>query len=72
VLLDIDLGSESGFDVARQLDERMGSGCAKGPRIILISAHARADYEDLIAASPVVGFMEKLEFSPAAISEMLV
>ncbi|MGI5200306.1 LytR/AlgR family response regulator transcription factor [Spirillospora sp. CA-108201] len=68
VLLDIDLGSESGFDVARRLHERRGPG---GPRVILVSAHPRADYNDLIAASPVVGFMGKLELSPGAISEML-
>ncbi|MFF5258159.1 LytR/AlgR family response regulator transcription factor [Actinomadura viridis] len=76
VLLDIDLGPESGFEVARRLreraeSERVGSGGGGGPRIILISAHARADYEDLIAAGPVVGFMGKLELSPAAISEMI-
>jgi hypothetical protein len=32
----------------------------------LISAHAEADYADLIAESPVTGFLPKAELSAAA------
>src|SRR5690242_12472360 len=59
VLLDIDLGVESGFDVARQLH---GDG-RPAPRIILISTHAEQDYADLIAASPALGFVAKTALS---------
>lgn len=65
VLLDIDLGEESGLAVAEQLD-RAGS-----PRIIMISTHAEQDYRDLIAASPAVGFLSKTSLSAQAIKELL-
>ncbi|HEX5346143.1 MAG TPA: response regulator [Pseudonocardiaceae bacterium] len=52
-LLDIDLGGESGFDVARRLS---GEATLARTRMILIFTHAEQDYTDLIAASPVVGF----------------
>ena len=52
-LVDIDLGGESGFDVARQLHRNVRDA----PRIILISTHAGQDYVDLIAASPAIGFV---------------
>jgi two-component system nitrate/nitrite response regulator NarL len=65
VLLDIDLGGESGLEVAERLD-RAGS-----PRIIMISTHAEQDYRDLIAASPAVGFLPKTSLSAQAIQELL-
>jgi DNA-binding NarL/FixJ family response regulator len=65
VLLDIDLGAESGLEVAERLD-RAGS-----PRIIMISTHAEQDYRDLIAASPAVGFLAKTSLSAQAIQELL-
>jgi DNA-binding NarL/FixJ family response regulator len=65
VLLDIDLGGESGLDVAEQLDH------AGSPRIIMISTHAEQDYRDLIAASPAVGFLPKTSLSAQAIQELL-
>jgi DNA-binding NarL/FixJ family response regulator len=51
-LVDIDLGTESGFDVARDLVE-------VGARVILISTYAERDFTDLIAASPALGFVSK-------------
>src|SRR5437764_46064 len=45
VLMDIDLGGESGFNVARKLHP--GGRSAPLP-IILISTHAEQDYSDLI------------------------
>jgi DNA-binding NarL/FixJ family response regulator len=68
VLIDIDLGGESGFDVARQLHR---NGSSSPPRIILISTHAEQDYADLIAASPAIGFLSKTDLSADAIHELL-
>lgn len=67
VLVDIDLGGESGLDVA----ERLGGLGAAAPRIIMISTHAEQDYRDLIAASPAVGFVPKTALSAQAIRDLL-
>jgi DNA-binding NarL/FixJ family response regulator len=64
VLVDISLGDESGFDVARQLVEDSRAG---GASVILISTHTEADFADLIAESPVAGFVSKSELSASAI-----
>lgn len=68
VLVDIELGTESGFDVARQL---VGDGGDGRPAIILISTHAEADFADLIAESPAAGFLSKTELSAEAIRRVL-
>lgn len=65
VLVDIDLGGESGLDVVDRL-HRIGS-----PRIILISTHAEQDYRDLIVASPAVGFLSKTDLSGRGIRTLL-
>src|SRR6266480_390277 len=49
VLVDITLGAESGFDLARRLT---GQHRANGSVVILISTHVEADFADLIAESP--------------------
>jgi DNA-binding NarL/FixJ family response regulator len=67
-LVDIDLGDESGFDVARRL------AGAEGPelsRVVLISAYPEADFAELIAASPAVGFLSKSDVSAMKIHEVL-
>jgi CheY-like chemotaxis protein len=66
VLIDIRLGRESGFDVARSLAEN-GQSAA----LIVISTHAGEDYAELISESPVVGFLPKAELSAAAITRIL-
>ena len=66
VLVDIRLGAESGFDVARDL---AASGNATG--LIMISSHAEADYADLVAEAPVAGFLPKTELSAVAIRRVL-
>jgi CheY-like chemotaxis protein len=64
VLMDIDLGDESGFDVAC----RLASGCGHHrPKVILISTHDRSEFADLIEASPALGFIAKTDLSAAAI-----
>lgn len=68
VLMDIDLGSDSGFDVARRLAE---SGNTPESRTILISTHDEGDFEDLIAVSPAIGFLAKSELSVPAIYRLL-
>jgi DNA-binding NarL/FixJ family response regulator len=66
-LLDIDLGGESGLELARQLTE---DGQAPS-QMILISTHAEADFADLIAESPVAGFLSKSDLSAEAIRHIL-
>jgi DNA-binding NarL/FixJ family response regulator len=67
-LVDIDLGGESGLELARRLHGGVGSG--SGP-VILISTHAEQDYAELIAASPAVGFLPKTALSAEAIRGLL-
>lgn len=73
ILLDINLGAESGFDVARQIDQSTGTKVSNAarPRIILISTHAEEDFLELVADSPAVGFLSKSALSTGAIQELL-
>lgn len=48
-LVDVDLGGESGLELARRLDGAAGVARAA---VILISTHAEQDYAELIATSP--------------------
>ena len=64
VLVDISLGTESGFDLARRIAE---DGLAAEAVVILISTRAEEDVADLIAESPVAGFLPKEELSASAI-----
>ena len=68
ILLDIDLGGESGLDVARELARRAHGDV---PLIVLISGHPEDDFADLIAEGPAVGFVAKSELSAAAIVELV-
>jgi CheY-like chemotaxis protein len=63
VLVDVDLGGESGFDLA----ERLHSASGGGRPVILISAYAEQDLEDLLTASPAIGFVSKATLSAQAI-----
>lgn len=67
VLVDIFLGAESGFDLARELmrDEHAPY------RVILISSHAEEDLADLVSDSPAHGFLSKSQLSAEAIREKL-
>jgi DNA-binding NarL/FixJ family response regulator len=67
-LVDIDLGGESGFDVARRLREARGDAV---PDVILISTHDEREFADLIEESPVAGFISKTELTAAAIQRIL-
>ncbi len=68
ILVDIGLGDESGFDLARFL-ARDGQGV--DAEVILISTHSEADYSELIAESPAAGFLAKTELSARGISRVL-
>jgi DNA-binding NarL/FixJ family response regulator len=67
-LVDIDLGDENGFDLARRLAE---AGSATAGRVVLISAYPEADLRDLIDASPAIAFLPKSELSSDAIRQLL-
>ena len=68
VLVDIDLGGESGFELTRRLAEET----SRLPlSVILISTHSEDDFADLIAESPAVGFLSKSALSASAIHELL-
>lgn len=68
VLMDIDLGGESGLELSRRLQ---GAGGSAAPPVILISTHPEEDYDELIAASPAIGFIPKISLSAGAIRDLL-
>ena len=57
VLVDIRLGDESGFELARRLSAT----------VILISTHTQSEYAEQIAASPAAGFIPKARLSASAV-----
>jgi CheY-like chemotaxis protein len=67
-LIDVDLGGESGFDLARRLHHR--ASAAAQSALILTSAHTEEDFADMLAASPAVGFVPKMALSAVAIREL--
>ncbi len=68
ILVDVGLGDESGFDLARLLARDSDGGSAP---VILISMSAEADYADLIEESPAAGFLPKSELSAQEIGRIL-
>jgi DNA-binding NarL/FixJ family response regulator len=65
-LVDVDLGAESGLDVARAL------AMSREPvPVILISAYAEKDLRELLDDSPAVGFLPKSVVSRATIDNLL-
>ena len=68
VLVDISLGEENGFDLARQLVE---DGVGADVTVIMISTRAVEDVADLLAESPAEGFVPKAELSAAAILRLV-
>jgi DNA-binding NarL/FixJ family response regulator len=66
VLVDVDLGEESGLDVASAL-----STISRPVPVILISAYGEQDLRDLLEDSPALGFLPKSVISRAAIDELL-
>lgn len=67
-LVDVYLGGEDGFELARRLVE--GNGRVR-PAVLLISTYSERDLAELIAASPAVGFLSKSELAGAAVHAAL-
>lgn len=65
VLVDIDLGGESGFELTRMLTS------SADVSVILISTHAEVDFTELIEASPALGFIPKAELSAQAVRDLI-
>jgi CheY-like chemotaxis protein len=65
-LVDIDLGEESGFDLARRL-----AADGSAVRIILISTHDELEFKKLIESSETAGFLAKTELSAENILRLL-
>jgi DNA-binding NarL/FixJ family response regulator len=68
VLVDIVLGADSGFDLARRLKDAADGAV---PHVILISTHDEREYADLIEASPASGFVAKTELTASAIRRII-
>ncbi len=67
-LVDVNLGAESGFDLAEALHDMDGEAPAP---VILISTHAESDLADMIETSPAIGFLAKSALSANAIATAL-
>ena len=59
-LVDISLGTESGFDVARRLADIPNSA---PPKVIFVSTYDEQEFSGPIEASPALGFIAKTELS---------
>lgn len=68
VLVDIHLGTDSGFDLARQLRPDDGR---EQPTVVLMSTHSAAELADLIDQSPAAGFVPKESLSGEAVRILL-
>ena len=64
-LVDVNLGEESGFDLAEALQD---SGDGAPVPVILISTQAEPDLADIIETSPAIGFVAKSALSAGAIT----
>jgi DNA-binding NarL/FixJ family response regulator len=67
-LVDIDLGPDSGFDLACRLADDVDGNA---PRVILVSTHDEREFVKLIESSPAVGFLAKTELSAERIYRLL-
>lgn len=67
-LVDVQLGDESGFDLAR----RIRSETSLDPsRVVIISTYADEDMADLIDGAPAAAFLGKSRLSASAVREIL-
>jgi DNA-binding NarL/FixJ family response regulator len=65
-LVDVLLGEESGFELARLL-----ATAAHHPAVILVSTRSEADLADRLELLPTVAFLPKSELSAAAVRRVL-
>jgi DNA-binding NarL/FixJ family response regulator len=68
VLVDVMLGGESGFELARRLAARHRDG---EPAVILISTYSADDFAGRMTESPATGFLPKRELSADAIRRIV-
>jgi len=68
ILVDIDLGGESGFDVVEAL-HRVPE--PPSPATILVSTHSQEDFAEMVEASPAIGFIQKFELSADRIRQIV-
>ena len=68
VLVDVNLGEENGFDLARELVERFSQLAAS---VVLISTRGERDFGGLIEASPAAGFVPKTQLSAKVVRELV-
>lgn len=66
VLVDVGLGGESGFELARRLVDVYPHGT-----VILISTRSAAELADAIELSPAAGFLAKSDLSAEAIRRLV-
>jgi len=66
-LVDVNLGSESGVDLA----ERLAGLPDGGPPVVLVSAETGSELEELVDASGARGFVSKTDLSGDAIRKLL-
>ncbi|MDT5011586.1 MAG: hypothetical protein QOH57_3203 [Mycobacterium sp.] len=67
-LVDLDLGGESGFELAEKLADARDSARMS---VILVSTHAEQDFADMIAGSPAAGFLAKSGLTTEAIRDLV-
>ena len=67
-LVDISLGEESGFDVARRL---VASSNGEPPAVIFVSTYDQQEFSGRIEASPALGFIAKTTLSAERIRQLL-
>jgi DNA-binding NarL/FixJ family response regulator len=66
ILLDVDLGAESGLALADQLAD-----AAAGWGVIFMSTHSAEDYAELAAEAGALGFLAKSELSRGAVEAIV-
>ena len=67
-IVDVDLGGESGFDVVRRLASTSDEA---GVSTILTSTRAEEELAEVVAVTPVLGFISKSDLSGSAIHDLL-
>jgi DNA-binding NarL/FixJ family response regulator len=67
-LVDVNLGTESGLDLARLLTDPANG---RPTRVIMISTYPEQDLVDLVEAMPAVGFLSKSTLSGAAVQDLI-
>jgi DNA-binding NarL/FixJ family response regulator len=69
MLIDVRLGAESGFDVARRIEER-AARAGRRPLIVLVSTRPEDELADRMAAHPRWEFLDKTTVSAEKIREL--